>query len=57
MKPFCATCLDDTMPLASRPLGRDGGTVLLCPSCDPGDGKPTKPSKRRNAYDVLRNPK
>lgn len=39
---FCAECLDDRAPLVPRPLGRNGGTVLVCPDCDPGDIKPTR---------------
>lgn len=39
---FCAACLDDRLPLVPRPLGRDGGIVLVCPNCDPGEPKPAK---------------
>lgn len=39
---WCADCLAEHVPLTPRPLGRNGGMVLLCPACDPGDPKPTK---------------
>ncbi len=43
MKPtWCAACTEESTVLTPRPLGRNGGTVLLCPDCDPGDVKPTK---------------
>lgn len=48
--PFCASCLDDAPPLVPRPLGRNGGMVLLCPACDPGDIKP----KKRKRPSVIR---
>ena len=39
---FCADCLSENVPLVPRPLGRDGGNVLLCGACDPGDAKPAR---------------
>ena len=51
---FCAECHDDSVPLTPRPLGRDGGMVLLCPECDPGDPKPAKRRGKpvHRGYDV-----